>query len=215
DLKNYHRNLYLQKFLHRLSKALSLPEILKLPGSKAIMLCFFCYCAVEQTTGLWASSYLTTSKGIAPEVAAGLAAMFFLGITIGRAFSGFLTIKFNDSQMIKMGFSVIAIGLTAMFLPWDANISYLGLILIGLGCAPIYPSIIHSVPTHFGAEYSQPVIGVLMASAYTGTLIMPPLFGVIAQFTGVSLLPIYLTLILALMVFMYKKLLSQTILQEN
>ena len=193
-----------------ISKSLSLAEVIKLPGAKAIMLCFFCYCAIEQTTGLWVSSYLTAGKGVPPETAAGLAGMFFLGITIGRAFSGFMTFRFNDSHMIKMGISLITLGLIALFLPGNVLISYIGLIIIGLGCAPVYPSIIHSVPTHFGAEYSQPVIGVLMASAYTGTLLMPPLFGLIARYLGVNILPIYLALILALMAFMYRKLLVQT-----
>ena len=191
-------------------KALSLMEILKISGAKEVMLCFFCYCAVEQTAGLWASSYLSLHKGVAPETAASFASMFFIGITIGRAISGFVTMKLNDAQMIRLGQTIIAIGIAAMLLPFGATVSLIGLILIGLGCAPIYPCIIHSTPDHFGADKSQAIIGVQMASAYTGTCLMPPLFGLIANHISVSLFPIYMLAILVLMVVMHERLLVKT-----
>lgn len=191
-------------------KALSLREVLKISGAKEVMLCFFCYCALEQTAGLWASSYLSLHKGVAPETAAGFASMFFIGITIGRAVSGFVTMKLNDAQMIRLGQAIIGIGVMAMLLPLDANISLIGLILIGLGCAPIYPCIIHSTPEHFGADKSQAIIGVQMASAYCGTCLMPPLFGLIANHITVSLFPVYMLVILAVMVLMHERLLVKT-----
>ena len=146
-------------------KALSLREIFSIPGAKEVMLCFFCYCALEQTTGLWASSYLNIYRGISPETAARYAALFYIGITIGRAISGFITMKLNDKQMIRMGQVIITIGLVMMLLPFSQNLSLFGLIVIGLGCAPIYPCIIHSTPAHFGADRSQAIIGVQMACA--------------------------------------------------
>ena len=191
-------------------KALSLMEILKISGAKEVMLCFFCYCAVEQTAGLWASSYLSLHKGVAPETAASFASMFFIGITIGRAISGFVTMKLNDAQMIRLGQTIIGVGIAAMLLPFGATVSLIGLILIGLGCAPIYPCIIHSTPDHFGADKSQAIIGVQMASAYTGTCLMPPLFGLIANHISVSLFPIYMLAILVLMVVMHERLLLKT-----
>lgn len=191
-------------------KVLSLKEIISIPGSKEIMLCFFCYCAIEQTTGLWASSYLTLYKGIAADTAAGFAGMFFTGITIGRAISGFITMKLNDVQMIRMGEVIIAVGVIVMFLPFGQAASLAGLILIGLGCAPIYPCVIHSTPAHFGAERSQAIIGVQMASAYVGTCIMPPIFGFIAAHTTIALLPVYLLIILLLMTVMHEKLTKKT-----
>ena len=188
-------------------KALSLKEILGISGAKEVMLCFFCYCALEQTAGLWASSYLSLHKGVAAETAAGFASMFFIGITIGRAVSGFVTMKLNDARMIRLGQGLIGIGIAAMLLPFGPSVSLVGLILIGLGCAPIYPCIIHSTPEHFGADRSQAIIGVQMASAYCGTCLMPPLFGLMANHISVSLFPGYMLVILVVMVLMHERLL--------
>ena len=188
-------------------KSLSLKEIFKITGVKEVMLCFFCYCAIEQTAGLWASTYLTLSKGINAELAAAYASRFYIGITIGRALSGFITMKLNDRQMIRLGEVLIAIGIILMLLPSG---SLTGLIVIGLGCAPIYPCIIHSTPHHFGADRSQAIIGVQMASAYVGTLAMPPLFGFLAQNFSIGLLPFYLLIILILMMIMHERLERKT-----
>lgn len=191
-------------------KPLSLPQIFRIPGAKEVMLCFFCYCALEQTTGLWASSYLTLYKGIAPETAASFASLFFIGITIGRAISGFITMKLNNVQMIRLGQILIAVGIFTMLLPAMQIFSLIGLILIGLGCAPIYPCIIHSTPTHFGAERSQAIIGVQMASAYIGTCLMPPIFGILANKITVALLPLYLLAVLLIMILMHELLTRKT-----
>ena len=191
-------------------KALSLREIFSIPGAKEVMLCFFCYCALEQTTGLWASSYLNIYRGISPETAARYAALFYIGITIGRAISGFITMKLNDKQMIRMGQVIITIGLVMMHLPFSQNLSLFGLIVIGLGCAPIYPCIIHSTPAHFGADKSQAIIGVQMACAYIGTCLMPPVFGLIANYISVALLPVFLFVFLILMVVMHERLNRKT-----
>lgn len=191
-------------------KALSLREILKIAGAKEVMLCFFCYCALEQTAGLWASSYLTLHKGVSSETAAIFASLFYIGITVGRAISGFITMKLNDTQMVWLGQSIIALGIMAMVLPGSNVLALAGLILIGLGCAPIYPCVIHSTPAHFGADKSQAIIGVQMAFAYIGILAMPPLFGVLASRISVALLPCYLFAILVVMVIMHELLTKKT-----
>jgi fucose permease len=188
------------------NKPLTLRQIIKIPGAKNILTAFFCYCALEQTTGLWASSYLVMKEGLSTETAAKFASLFFIGITVGRAISGFLTIKLNDTKMIRLGQFIILIGAIAMLLPLGRVTAMGGLILIGLGCAPIYPCVIHSTPTHFGADKSQAIIGVQMASAYVGILVMPPLFGLIADYISVALLPIYLLIILIIMIVMNEKL---------
>lgn len=190
-------------------KALSLKEIFAIKGAKSVMITFFCYCAAEQTTMLWASSYLVNS-GFSADAAAKFASMFFIGITVGRAASGFLTIKFTDTQMIHAGLVIMATGIVSMILPLGNTASLVSLVLIGLGCAPIYPCIIHSTPTHFGADKSQAVIGVQMASAYVGTLAMPPIFGIIANKISVSLLPFYLLAILIVMAVMHETLVKTT-----
>lgn len=191
-------------------KPLTLREIFAIPGAKEVMAAFFCYCALESTTGLWASSYLVLHSGMDAERAAGYASLFYVGITIGRALSGFLTMKLDDTQMIRLGQGIIAIGIAALLLPMGEYISLTGLILIGLGCAPIYPCIIHSTPRHFGADKSQAVIGVQMASAYVGSCLMPPVFGVMANYISVSLLPFYVGIILIVMIVMYGMLLRKS-----
>lgn len=180
-------------------KAMKLKEIVRMPGAKAVMLAFFCYCAVEQTAGLWASSYLVLQKGVPAETAAFFSSMFFIGITIGRAVCGFLTLKLNDVQMVRLGLGIILIGIAAMLLPMGQGVSLAGLVLVGLGCAPVYPSLIHATPDNFGADKSQAIIGVQMASAYVGTCLMPPLFGLIAQNLTPGLFPVYLLVFLAVM----------------
>ena len=184
-----------------------LAKVFRIAGAKEILVTFFCYCALEQTAALWASSYLTLSKGVDAETAAFFASMFFLGITAGRALNGFLTIKFDDKTLIRMGCAVIGLGIGAMLLP--GNMALAGLLLVGLGCAPVYPCIIHSTPANFGPEKSQALIGVQMASAYVGTLLMPPLFGVIAGSIGAWVMPAYLLAILVLMALMHERMLRQ------
>lgn len=192
------------------SHALSLREIFALRGAKEVMITFFAYCALEQTAGLWASSYLSNFRGIDPVTAAGYASLFYLGITGGRAISGFITFLLNDSQMIRLGQGIAALGLLLLlFAPVDA-LSLAGLVITGLGCAPIYPSIIHSTPAHFGTDKSQAVIGVQMASAYLGNVFMPPLFGLIARYTSIALFPVYLILLLILMIIMHERLCKRT-----
>lgn len=193
------------------AKALSMKEILSISGAKEIMVAFFCYCALEQTAGLWASSYMVLHKGVSAETAATYASMFYIGITVGRFFSGFLTAKFNDKQMIRLGMGILLAGVLIVFLPMSEYVALAGFILIGIGCAPIYPCVIHSTPDIFGADKSQAIIGVQMASAYMGTLLMPPLFGLIANHISVALLPGYLLGILVLMVVMYERLVKKSL----
>ena len=154
----------------------------------------------------WQTGY----RGIAPETAAGFASLFFVGITVGRALCGFLTLKFDDTQMVRMGQGIIAIGIAAFLLPLGEAVTLAGLLLVGLGCAPIYPSIIHATPGRFGADRSQAIIGVQMASAYIGNCLMPPLFGVIANHTTISIFPYYLLVILILMGYMHEALQKKT-----
>ncbi|MBQ7800963.1 MAG: MFS transporter [Oscillospiraceae bacterium] len=188
------------------SRALSLKEIIAIPGAKEILVAFFCYCALEQTAGLWASTYLVRHVGMDEETAASLASLFFIGITVGRAASGFLTYKLSDVNMIRLGQGIILVGVIVMVLPLGELAAMTGLILVGLGCAPIYPCVIHATPVHFGAENSQALIGVQMASAYIGTLAMPPLFGLIANHITPALLPAYLAAIGVLMIVMCERL---------
>lgn len=191
------------------SKPLSLPEVLKIPGAKEVMITFFCYCALEQTAALWSGSYLTIHAGLPEELAASFASLFFLGMTVGRAISGFVTMKLSDTQMIRLGICIIAAGVAILLIPLGTAGSMAGLLLVGLGCAPIYPCVIHSTPYHFGADKSQALIGIQMASAYVGTALMPPLFGLIANHISISLLGIYLLMILVVMTLFHRRMISK------
>ena len=188
------------------AEPLTLKQIFAIPGAKEVMLAFFCYCALEQTAILWGSTYLVMQDGMAEELAATLGSLFLIGITVGRFVSGFLTYRLNDENMIRLGQGIIVLGILIMLLPLGAWGSMAGLMLIGLGCAPVYPCIIHSTPAHFGEENSQAIIGVQMASAYVGICIMPPLFGLIANHISAGLLPWYLAAINVVMVLMCERL---------
>ena len=162
-------------------KALPLRQVVRIKGAPLIMVSFFCYCAMEMSTGLWASSYLVLHRGIDEQTAARFASLFYLGITAGRAFCGFVANRFSDESMIRAGQGVIVLGTLAIILPLGNAAALAGFVIIGLGCAPIYPCIIHSTPAHFGADKSQALIGVQMASAYVGACLAPPVYGFLAD----------------------------------
>ncbi len=188
-------------------KSLTLKEIIHIPGAKEIMIVFFGYCALEQTAGLWASSYMVLHRGISAETAASYASLFYLGITVGRAISGFVTMKLNDRSMIRLGLGVVTLGILVLLIPTSVDVvSLVGLVLVGLGCAPIYPCVIHSTPDYFGADKSQAVIGVQMASAYVGSCVAPPVFGWIANHVSIVWYPVYLMLALVMMFVLHERL---------
>ena len=191
------------------NKDIPLLETIKIKGAIEIMLAFFCYCAIEQTCGLWAASWLVKVKGIVEARAASFGAFFFLGVTIGRALSGFITYRLNDKQMVRLGEGIIVLGVLLMIQPFSDTLSLYSLIVIGLGCAPIYPSLMHATPILFGKEQSQSVIGVQMASAYVGIIVMPPLFGMIADKLGIHLFPVYISILWILMYIMHERLIKK------
>ncbi len=174
---------------------------LKIKGVPLVLVMFFGYCALEATAGIWASSYLVEYKGTDAETAARFASLFYIGITVGRFVCGFVADKIGDRNLIRIGLAVIAAGLVMIMIPAQNNITALcGLIVVGIGCAPIYPSVIHATPANFGKENSQAIIGIQMASAYVGTTFMPPLFGVIAENISIGLYPFYMAVFAVLMV---------------
>jgi len=182
---------------------LRIHEALKIKGVKQVLLAFFAYCALETTAGLWASSYLVLYRGMDAEAAAGWASLFYLGITLGRLLNGFVTDTLGNRNMIRIGLIIIAVGLIAIILPVKiSTVTLIGLVLAGLGCAPVYPCIIHETPRSFGAENSQSIIGIQMASAYVGSTFMPPVLGLLASVTTIAVYPIYLALFLLLMIVM-------------
>lgn len=193
------------------AQAKGLISALKIRGVPALLLGFLSYCAAEATTMSWASTYLVESRNIDPERAAQFASLFFIGITAGRFLGGFLMNKLGDWKMIVLGTVILACGVAALVLPVPGEVLPLaGLVIIGLGCAPIYPCIIHATPANFGPENSAAIIGIQMASAYVGNLTMPPLFGLLANNITPALFPFYLLALLVLMVCMHEQLVRKT-----
>ena len=178
---------------------LGLKKTVGIHGVKEVMITFLCYCSLEQTAGLWAVSYIVLEKGMDAEVAAKWGALFYIGITVGRFFAGFISDRLGDKNMIRLGITILIAGMVMIFLPFGNAFTLIGLVMLGLGCAPIYPCLIHATPDNFGKEASQAVIGVQMASAYVGTTITPTVFGWIAEGVGIGIFPIFLSIILVLM----------------
>ena len=184
------------------SPALKLSQVLRIRGVKFLVITFFSYVALEATAGLWASTFLVGERGVDAEVAAGFGALFFIGITLGRFLSGFISERIGGKNMVRFGTIIVFIGIFAIWLPIDSNLATLGgLIVTGLGCAPIFPAVIHSTPTNFGSEHSQSIIGVQLASAYTGAALMPPFFGLIANHISVGIYPMFLLAMALLMIY--------------
>ena len=176
---------------------------LKIRGVVFILLAFLCECAIETTAGLWAATYLVEHKGVNAETAAFFASAYYLGVTFGRFLLGFITDRIGDRGMIRIGCAGVCTGILLMMIPLPSTVPALcGLVVLGLGIAPIYPSIIHATPDNFGRENSQAIVGLQMASAYTGSTFVPPLFGIIAQNISVGLYPMFLAVFAAVMFLM-------------
>jgi len=189
---------------------LKFSELFRITGVKEVLTAFFCYCTIETITGLWGASFLVIERGIPPEVAAKWISLFYIGITSGRFLSGFITLKLNNRQMIRLGQIIIGCGIIVLVLPFGNSTLLPGFFLIGLGCAPIYPSLIHETPKNFGEENSQAIIGIQMASAYVGTTIMPPIFGKIASYMSFTILPAFIGIILVINIIMIESLNKKT-----
>lgn len=185
------------------TKRVGLTAALKIKGVPFLLIGFFAYCAAEATAMYWASTYFTEVKGISGDRAASFAALFYIGITLGRFASGFITERLGDRRMILLGTGILACGIMTLLIPVQSYVTaFAAFLVIGFGCAPIYPCIIHSTPANFGAENSGAIIGIQMASAYVGSTFIPPLFGLLGNAVGFSVMPVYLLAFFALMIIM-------------
>ena len=190
---------------------IGIKKALKIKGLKLVLITFFCYCALETSAGLWASSYFVEYKDVGETLAASFASVYFIGITIGRFLNGFVADKFGDKIMIRVGILICIFGAVLVALPIKGEIiSLVGLVILGLGSAPIYPCIIHATPKNFGAKNSQAIIGIQMASAYLGCTLMPFVFGFLADVTSIAAYPFYL-LAFALLMLVASEKLNKTI----
>jgi len=184
-----------------------LAQALRIPGVLLILTAFFAYCALESTAILWSSTYLVTDRGVDTATAAAFGSLFLLGITGGRFLAGFFADRIGDKQLIRGGFAVVALGVVLIALPVGTDVLALaGLVITGLGCAPIYPAIIHSTPVNFGRRSSQAIIGIQMAAAYTGSTLAPPLFGVLSTWAGTWIFPLFIAVLVVLGLLMSERL---------
>lgn len=180
-----------------------LVNAVRIRGVLRLLTGFFAYCGAEAITMLWTSSYLVAVRDVPPETAAAFASLFFIGMTAGRIFAGFITDKLGDQRLIRIGGSVAIIGTLMILLPFQSDVpALLGFVVVGLGSAPVYPSIIHATPGLFGADNAQAIIGIQMASAYTGSTFMPPLFGLLAGRFGLHLMPYVMLMFFVLMLYL-------------
>ena len=202
---------------------MSFRQILSITGAKECLVSFFLYCAIEQTLGLWSGSFMVYSLKIEAKLAASFVALFYFGITFGRFLAGILAAKWQDEALILGGCGILFLGLVLLFCSMvpGQEVKLFGmelrqllvicaLLLSGLGCAPIYPAIIHSTPRNFGAENTSALIGKQMAAAYIGSMSFPPFFGVLAKIFGTGLFPFFSTVLFFGMLFMYRNLLYKT-----
>ncbi|MBR3794553.1 MAG: MFS transporter [Clostridia bacterium] len=194
------------------AKVLSVRQVLALPGAKQGLFGFTCYCAAESTFMLWSATYLVMARGLDAATASSMGGLFFIGMTIGRGVSGFIAMKLRPKQMVRLGQMMMVLGCLLLLVPGQ-GVAVFGLLFMGLGCAPVYPNIVQDTPRNFGAENSQAVIGVQMAFAYMGSLVMPTVFGWIADVLGYGILPVFSLTITALMILLFNR--QQKIVDER
>ena len=189
------------------AQTIGIAQALRIRGVKEVLFAFFAYCAAEMTAMLWSATYLTEYRHFPAADAASLASLFYLGMMVGRLISGFIADRIRDRNMIRAGLGVATVGLILILLPLGGNIAAIvGIFVLGLGCAPVYPSIIHATPVHFGAENSGAIIGIEMAAAYTGSCLMPPVFGLIAGYISAGWFPVYIAFFLMILLMMSERL---------
>ena len=186
-------------------RSVGILEALKIRGVPALLLGFFAYCAIEATAMNWASTYFVSARAISPEQAARFASLCYIGITAGRFLGGFVMNRLGDRRMILLGASILSLGCILLLIPGGTALAFSGFLIIGFGCAPVYPCIIHATPYNFGPENSAAIIGIQMASAYLGATLMPLVFGVLGRIAGFRILPLYLLIFVVLMVSMTER----------
>ncbi|GFZ88973.1 MFS transporter [Paenibacillus marchantiophytorum] len=167
---------------------------LHIKGVKFALLSFLFYSGVEATVGLWGSSFLVNSKELPASTAAQWVSLFYAGITIGRFITGFITFKLSNLTLIRSGQVTALAGAALLFLPLPTEFSLAGLMIVGLGLAPIFPCMLHETPERFGKKHAQTIMGYQMAVAYTGSTFMPPFLGLLASFATIGIFPYFIGL---------------------
>ena len=174
--------------------------MLKMPAVRTAVIIFFSSIALEFTCGIWACTYLVNTINISEATASSYLTLYYIGITSSRLISGFISKKFHEQSIVYCGYSIVLVALILLFLPLPITFKAISLFLIGFGNGPTYPNLTYLTPINFGKEISQSIIGLQMAACNVGILLMPPLFGFIAEWLGLSTFPIYLSVLYIAMV---------------
>ncbi|HPF17490.1 MAG TPA: MFS transporter [Thermotogota bacterium] len=186
---------------HESAKKIKMIQVFKIKGVIAAIATFMFYVTGEMAVGLWGSTFLVEVKTVAAQTAASWIALYYGGITLGRILSGFISFKLNNIQMIRLGVGVSLTGVVLLLLPLPQLLILPSLLLIGMGFAPIFPSMIHETPNRFGSSVSQTVIGYQMGFGYMGSAIMAPLIGVLLRNIAVWIFPILILLCIGMVLF--------------
>jgi len=179
-------------------------ELLKIKGVKSVLVIFPCFALLEIVIVVFGSSYLVIEKNLLSETAAQCVSLFFIGMTIGRLLSGFITIKLNDRQIIRLGYCIFSFGIITLILPINIIILMICYFIIGFGNAPIFPCLLHETPGIFGSEKSQAVMGLQMASATMIPLLALPLFGIILSDVGFNIFPLLIGALLIMTILLFE-----------
>lgn len=173
--------------------------VLRLPGIYPVLIAYLLYTGIELTVGLWGSSFLAKARALGPVEAAFGTSVFFGSLTLGRMVSGFLSMRMSEAALVRSGLLTIVAGGVVMLAFAAPAMAIFSLALVGLGCAPIYPAMLHQTPRRFGPEWAPTLMGIQMAVAYTGATFLPPLFGWITAGQAMGLLPIVVLIYAAVM----------------
>ena len=176
---------------------LRLPQMIRMPKVRLFCLIFFCANTLELTCGNWGSTYMVNSKGMSVDAAAAVVSVYYVGLTAGRFLAGLLAGRLSSLRLIFLGVGMMLASILLLLLPLSPGATTLVLFFLGAGIGPICPNINQITPESFGAAYSQSVMGMQIAAGYFGVMLMPTLFGFLAQWLGTGILPVFLLATLA------------------
>jgi fucose permease len=179
-------------------------ELFRIPGLINILLVFYSFVSFQIIIVLFGSSFLVLEKNILAGKAAQCISLLFIGITLGRFLCGFISFKFSNRQLIRFGFVISACAIILLALPLD-NVFLMPIFcLLGFGCAPVFPCVLHDTPKNFGSDKSQAIMGIQMASIFVGPLLTLPLFGAVSAFTGFRIFPLFTGVLLLITIYLFE-----------
>ncbi len=179
-------------------RTIPMRALLKMPALRLSCFAFFTSCALELTVGSWSASFFVNARGAAKDDAALMAMLFYIGLALGRFFSGLVVKKMGRRGVLRLSLLILPVAIVAYLLPVHIGVSAAALLFIGLGVGPIYPNLVHLTPRFVEEEAVQSAMGLQQAVCYAGILVMPWLFGVLAEAFSTALLPVYLLVLCVL-----------------